>query len=137
MGAVYITTAIVFVSDVRGRPIYGFTVRDREKAHGLEKAVDESYSPDDKPLLSPGRRVAVVDDVVTGGGSILKAVDAVSEEGCEIVAVIAIVDRNQGGRERLADRGLPYVSLFEADPKGNLGICSEFASRGAVAARAD
>lgn len=126
MGAVYIATAVALVSDLRGRPIYAFTVRDREKTHGLKKAVEESYSPDGRPLLAAGRRVAIVDDVVTSGGSIMKAVNVVRNEGCVIVAVIAIVDRNQGGGERLTDLGLPYFSLFDADKQGNLRISDEF-----------
>ena len=140
MGAVYIATAVALVSDLRGRPIYGFTVRDREKTHGLKKAVEESYSPDGRPLLAEGRRVAILDDVVTSGSSILKAVEVVRDEGCDIVAVIAIVDRNQGGGERLIELGLPYFSLYDADKHGKLRISHgiEWSSRppGVAAARA-
>ena len=63
MGAAYIATAVAMASDYHGSPVYAFTVRQEQKAHGLKQSVDESYSPDSQKLLAPGRRVAVVDDV--------------------------------------------------------------------------
>lgn len=122
MGATYLTTAVSLVSEQAGSPIYGFSVRKEKKDHGLEQAVDESYHPDGTPLLREGRRVAVVDDVVTKGGSVLKAIDVVEARGCEIVLVAALVDRQAGGGELLRARGLPYVALLNADPQGNLSV---------------
>ena len=116
MGATFIATAVALVSDQRGQPIYGFTVRSQQKTHGLETSIEESWHPDGKPLLSPGRRVAVVEDVITQGGSVLKAIDAVQARGCEI----ALVDRGAGGAEKLRARGMDYVSLFRADHQGKL-----------------
>jgi len=55
-----------------------------------------------------------VEDVVTTGESALRAVDAVRQEGGEVLGVLAVVDRGEGGRERLAAAGLPLVSLFAA-----------------------
>jgi orotate phosphoribosyltransferase len=121
MGAAFLGTAVALVSEQHGRPIYAFTVRENQKAHGLKKEVEESFHPDGRPLLTAGRRVAVVDDVVTKGGSILKAIELVRERQCEIVAVIALVDRNQGGGESL-HREFPYFALFDADSGGNLTI---------------
>jgi orotate phosphoribosyltransferase len=120
MGAAFIATAVALVSAEHGHPIYGFTVRESQKGHGLEKTIEESFHPDGRALLCPGRRVALVDDVVTRGGSVLKAFDAVQALGCEIVTVIALVDRNAGGAEKLRERGLPYVFLFRTDSEGNL-----------------
>jgi orotate phosphoribosyltransferase len=71
-------------------------------------------------LLVPGRKVALLDDVITQGGSVLKAIDAVQERGCEIVAVLAIVDRNAGGGDKLRARGLSYRYAFQADANGDL-----------------
>ncbi|HZR84747.1 MAG TPA: orotate phosphoribosyltransferase [Candidatus Binatia bacterium] len=122
MGATYIAAAVALVSDLRGRPIYGFTVREKKKEHGLCQSVDESFHPDGRPLLVPGRRVAVVDDVVTKGGSIQKAIDAVRERQCDIVAVIALVDRDEGGRDVLRASGLPYSALFVTDREGRLHV---------------
>jgi orotate phosphoribosyltransferase len=122
LGATFISTAISLVSDQRGRPIYGFTVRDREKQHGTKRLVEESYHPGPEPLLSPGRRVAIVDDVVTKGGSVLKAVDAVREKGCNVEVVVALVDRMAGGGDLLRERGLNYFSLFHTDENGELHV---------------
>lgn len=122
MGATFIATAVAMASDQHESPIYGYTVRSSQKEHGLERSVEESYHPDGEPLLSPGRRVAVVDDVVTSGGSVLEAIETVEERGCEIVTVIAIVDRREGGGDRLLERGLPYFSLLEPDEQGHLSI---------------
>ncbi|HEX9670701.1 MAG TPA: orotate phosphoribosyltransferase [Thermoanaerobaculia bacterium] len=120
LGATYVAAAVALISGQRGHPLYGYTVREERKGHGLLKEVEESAHPDGQPLLSPGRRVAVVDDVVTGGGSIQKAIDTVRSKGCEIVAVVAIVDRRAGGGERLLSEGLPYLALFETDESGTL-----------------
>lgn len=120
LGATFIATAVALVSDQRGQPIYGFTVRSQQKTHGLETSIEESWHPDGKPLLSPGRRVAVVEDVVTQGGSVLQAIDAVQERGCEIALVVALVDRHAGGAEKIRARGLEYIHLFRTDDQGNL-----------------
>jgi len=121
MGAAFIATAVALVSAQHGQPIYGFTVRDSgQKGHGLKKSIEESFHPDGRALLCAGRRVVLVDDVVTQGGSVLKAVDAVQERGCEIVCVIALVDRNAGGSAKMRERGLPYYFLFQTDSEGNL-----------------
>jgi orotate phosphoribosyltransferase len=134
LGATFIATAVALVSDQRGHPIYGFTVRSSQKEHGLKSSVEEAWHPDGKPLLSPLRRVAVVDDVVTQGGSVLQAVDTVKERGCEIALVVALVDRNAGGAERIRARGLEYVYLFRTDGEGNL-IASDLADLSARAAQ--
>lgn len=122
LGATYMTTAIAVVSEELGYPIYGFSVRDQKKDHGLMQSIDESYHPGGAPLLQPGRRVAVLDDVVTKGGSILKAIDAVRQKGCRIELVMALVDRRAGGGEALRAAGLPYFALFDADEEGNLHV---------------
>jgi orotate phosphoribosyltransferase len=56
--------------------------------------------------------VALVEDVVTAGGSVLKAVDAVSNAGSPVVRVLAVVDREAGAREALARRGIPFSAIF-------------------------
>lgn len=122
LGATFLATAVAVMSDLRGRPIYGFTVRNQAKGHGMKKAVEESFHPDGRPLLCPGRRVAVLEDVVTGGGSMLKAVEAVEERGAVIAAAVALVDRRAGGGERLRRRGLPYFALFHTDEEGRLHL---------------
>jgi len=132
LGAAFIATAVALVSGQHDRPIYAFTVRDEEKKHGTKEKVAQSFHPDGRDLLCCGRRVVVVDDVVTKGGSILKAITEVQERQCEIVAVIALVDRQEGGGEELLRRGLPYLSLFNADSDGNLTINARLLSRPGV-----
>jgi orotate phosphoribosyltransferase len=121
MGATYMTTAIAVASEELGYPIHGFSVREKQKDHGMGQSIDESFHPDG-PLLKPGRRVCVMDDVVTKGGSILKAIEAVRQRQCEIGLVVALVDRRAGGGDALRAQGLPYFALFDADTDGNLHV---------------
>ncbi len=122
MGSVYLTTAVTVASDASGKPIYGFTIRKQEKDHGLKQRADESFHPDGKPLLGPGRRVAVVDDVLTTGGSIQQAIEKVRGLGCEIVAVVALVDRKAGGEAMIREQGLPFYSVYQIETDGVLKI---------------
>ncbi len=128
LGATFMATAVALVSAQHRRPIYGFTIRTAEKLHGTRENKAASYHPDG-PLLRAGRRVVVVDDVVTEGGSVLKAIQVVEESGCEIVEVAALVDRCEGGTERLQAKGLPYVSIFTVDSSGSLKINDEILRR--------
>jgi orotate phosphoribosyltransferase len=132
LGATFIATAVALVSFQHHRPIYGFTVRERQKEHGTKETVAASFHPDGTPLLRPGRRVAVVDDVVTGGNSILKAVDEVLANKCELVAVVSLVDRKEGGGEVLRSRALPYYSLFYAREPGVLTLNADLLGRSPV-----
>jgi orotate phosphoribosyltransferase len=126
MGGPLVATAVAHTSYRLGVPIYAFAVRDQQKQHGLKHLIEESYHPDGTPLVRPGRRVCVVDDVVTKGGSVLKAVDAVKSVGAEIACVVALVDRNAGGREALAARGLRYIYTYETDADGYLHVNDDF-----------
>ncbi len=128
MGAVYLATAVAIASDEAKRNsasaahaplMYGFTVRQQPKDHGTERQIDESWHPDGQ-LLVPGRKVAVVDDVVTTAGSIMQAIDAIQAIGCEIVGVAAVVDRQAGGAQKIRDRGLAFAALYQADENGDL-----------------
>lgn len=131
MGATFLATAAALVSDEHGRPVYGFTVREKEKGHGTQKSIEESWHPSGK-LLVPGRKVALVDDVVTQGGSVIKAIDAVLEQGCEIVCVLAIVDRNAGGGDKLRARGFDFRYAFQADERGDLHVDPRLAGASAA-----
>jgi orotate phosphoribosyltransferase len=90
VGAVPLTTAAVISYHLHGKKMEGFWVRDKTKEHGTQKAIEGN--------LAPGARVVIVDDVFTKGGSALKAVEAVKAHGCEVVMVLALVDRLQGAR---------------------------------------
>ncbi len=102
-------------------PIYGYTVRREKKDHGRGQKIDQSWHPDGEPLIRPGRRVALVDDVITTGGSTIEALEEVKAAGCDVRAVAAIVDRGAGGAERFAELGVPFYSLVVADEDGKLG----------------
>jgi orotate phosphoribosyltransferase len=98
VGAVPLTTAAVISYHLHGRKMEGFWVRDKEKAHGTRKLIEGN--------LKAGARVAIVDDVFTKGSSALKAVTAVKELGCEVVLVLALVDRLQGADELFRTQGI-------------------------------
>lgn len=118
MGADPVSYAIAHASWLAGRPVNGFTVRKEAKAHGTGKRVEGCFSA--------GDRVVVVEDVVTSGGSALRAADAVEAEGGTVLAVLALVDRASGGRERIEERGLRLISLFGIDEV--LGVARGLAS---------
>jgi len=106
VGACPIVSAICVRSYERGMPIDAFYVRKEEKKHGTQKKIEGLE-------LKKGARVVVVDDVATTGGSILEAVHAVKLLGCEIVKTLVVVDREQGGSEKLATEGYRLESLFK------------------------
>ncbi|HJZ92353.1 MAG TPA: phosphoribosyltransferase family protein, partial [Gemmataceae bacterium] len=88
-----------------GRPLEGFWVRDQVKEHGTQKQIEGH--------LRTGSRVVVVDDVFTKGESGRKAVDAVREAGCEVVLVLALVDRLQGAERLFRAHGIAnYQAVF-------------------------
>jgi orotate phosphoribosyltransferase len=100
VGAVPLTTAAVIGYDLRGRAMEGFWVRDEVKLHGTQKRIEGN--------LRRGSRVAIVDDVVTKGGSAVKAIDAVRDLGCEVVLVLALVDRLAGAAELFCEHGVTH-----------------------------
>ncbi len=103
MGADAIVAATVWASKDTDAPLTGFVVRKEGKRHGLQKWI-EGVSPE-------GRRVALVEDVVTTGGSVLRAVEAVRDAGAEVAVVVALVDREEGGREALEEAGIPFRAV--------------------------
>ena len=88
--------------------IHGFLVRKAEKAHGTGRKIEG--------FLQPGARVVIVDDVCTTGGSTITAIEAAQEAGMTVAGVLCLVDREQGGREKIeaACKGAPFFSVFTA-----------------------
>jgi orotate phosphoribosyltransferase len=107
LGADPIVSAVAALSADTERPLPAFIVRKEPKKHGERKMIEG-------PFLS-GWKVAVVDDVVTTGGSTLKACRAVEEEGGKVVVAVTLVDRLEGGRENLEKQGYTFVSLLTRD----------------------
>jgi orotate phosphoribosyltransferase len=93
-----------------GAQVKAFFVRKERKQHGLQRWVEG-------PLLEPGERCLIVEDVVTTGGSTIQAIERVREEGFEIAAVISVLDRLAGGGEAIeaAANGAPYRPLTTID----------------------
>jgi orotate phosphoribosyltransferase len=110
MGAVPIVAAAIVQSFAMGRPIQGFFVRKKAKEHGARLRI-EGLKPGD---TLQGKRVAIVDDVCTTGGSALAAIDEVRQAGGEIVLVLAIVDREEGAERLMREHGLAFDALFRA-----------------------
>ena len=104
-GADPIVGAVVAGSWTAGRPIHGFMVRKEPKGHGLMQWLEGRGN------LPNGAPVCVVEDTVTTGGSLLRAVERVQEAGLDVVQVIAVVDRQEGGAERIAAAGLELEAL--------------------------
>ena len=107
MGAVPLITPVSIASRRAGRSLPGFFVRKTVKDHGTKKLV-EGLSD------IAGKRVAIVEDVTTTGGSAMKAVEALTAASAKIVLVISILDREQGATALYAEAGIPFVSIFKA-----------------------
>jgi orotate phosphoribosyltransferase len=105
VGAVPLTAATVISYHLHNQKMEGFWVRDKVKDHGTQKLIEGA--------LKPGSRVVIVDDVITRGTSSLKAAQGVQAHGCEVVRVIALVDRLEGAKELLRQNGIEkYEAVF-------------------------
>lgn len=107
MGADPVATAILHQAAARGRQVDAFVVRKAAKAHGMGRQVE---GPDVR-----GRRVVVVEDTSTTGGSPLTAAKALEEAGAIIVAVATVVDRDTGAKQVIEDAGYKYFSAVTLD----------------------
>jgi orotate phosphoribosyltransferase len=107
LGADPIVSAVAALSAQTERPLPAFIVRKEPKKHGERKMIEGPFEK--------GWKVAVIDDVVTTGGSTLKACRAVEEEGGKVVVTLALVDRLEGGRENLEKGGYKFISLLTRD----------------------
>ncbi len=105
LGGCPLASAVSLVSFQRGRPLPALYVRKAKKDHGSAKLVEG-----DKALV-PNMAVALLEDVVTTGGSSLRAVESLKAVGVNVVGIIALVDRLEGGRETIEAAGIPLVSL--------------------------
>jgi orotate phosphoribosyltransferase len=110
MGAVPLAGAIAQLSFMRGKPIQAFFVRKKPKDHGAKLSV-EGLAPGESLA---GKRVVIVEDVTTTGGSAIKAVEAVRDAGAEIVMVFTMVDRDEGAADNFREAGLDFRSLYKA-----------------------
>lgn len=110
MGAVPVIGSMAAISSAQGAPIKTTFVRKRAKEHGT-KDVIEGLGPDES---LQGKKVLVVDDVATSGRSILIAIEEVRKAGGHVEHAACLVNREEGGRELLADHGIELHSVFTA-----------------------
>lgn len=106
LGADPVSYAVAYASALAGPPLRAFTVRKEPKTHGTGRLIEGPFQS--------GDRVAVIEDVITTGGSALRAAEAIRKAGGTVVGVLALVDREEGGREALLEAGLPVVALTRA-----------------------
>lgn len=106
LGADPIIGSMLSLAGLEDLPLRGFIVRKQSKDHGTKSLMEGP--------LREGDRVVVVEDVVTTGGSSLQAVSAIKEMGCVVKKVLAVVDREEGGRQNLADAGCTLEAIFTA-----------------------
>ena len=109
LGADPIAAAVALLSCHRDQPIKAFIVRKEAKPHGLQKMIEG-------PLLQEGDRVVMVEDVITTGGSVLKAIQEVEKLKAKVVKVVCLVDRGEGAKEVLAPYN--YLPIFELKDLG-------------------
>src|ERR1700682_88137 len=106
LGADPISYAISYASAESDQPLRAFTVRKETKAHGTGKLLEGP--------VREGDRVAIIEDVITTGGSALRAIEAVRSAKASVAGVLALVDREEGGRQAIEKTGVSVVSLVTA-----------------------
>lgn len=107
LGADPIAVAVTVLAYEGGRSLPSFIIRKEPKPHGLAPLIEGS--------LAQEARVVIVDDVLTSGRATERTADILKEAGCQVVKIIALVDRKEGGRERLEALGYEVVSLFTVE----------------------
>ena len=106
LGADPLASAVAYTSFLAGEPLDSFIVRKEPKGHGTGQWIEG------RKTIPDGSRVAVLEDVVTSGGSALKAIERCRAEKLEVVGCFALVDRMEGGREAIEAQGIPLDSIF-------------------------
>jgi len=106
LGADPVAYAIAHRSWIEGSPVESFTIRKQPKEHGTGRRIEGG--------LPPGTPTVVIEDTLTRGGSAMEAVRVLEEHGAEVLGVLTVVDREAGGRDRIASGGYPLISLFSA-----------------------
>ena len=104
LGADPIAYATAFLSNRMDKPLNAFVVRKESKTHGIKKWIEGG--------VKAGDRVAIVEDVLTTGKSTIKAIKRSQSDGLHVIKVIALVDREEGGKENIEKEGLEVESIF-------------------------
>jgi orotate phosphoribosyltransferase len=106
LGADPLVSGVTVVSHLEGRPLPGFIIRKKSKGHGTDQYLEGLAN------FSEGDKVVLLEDVCTTGGTLITAAERVRDAGLEIVGVLAVLDREEGGREKLKEAGLQLDSIF-------------------------
>jgi len=114
LGAALMVPAVVALAHAEGKELHAFVVRQEAKEHGTKQKVEGH--------LQKGWTVALCDDVITTGGSMIKAIEAIEEAGCSVAKVIVLVDRYEGGSDELHRRGYNFQAFLNLKPSGELTI---------------
>lgn len=121
VGGYPIVAAIALVSYLEGKPFPSFIVREAPKEHGTKRQIEGHFKE--------GYRVAIVDDVITTGGSVRQAIQAVEAANGKVVKVIVIVDRHEGGSDELKSEGYDFEAIIDLWPSGEVGIGESSATK--------
>ena len=119
LGADPIVASVSVVSHLEGYPVPGLIVRMEAKGHGGQRIIEGPLAD-----LGENARVAVVDDACTSGSSLMRAIAAVEAAGHQVVKVITLLDRNEGGSDEIRRRGYDFVALLEANDQGEIRAVS-------------
>ena len=114
LGGDPIVAAVALTSHLEDQPVKAFIVRKEAKGHGMGRMIEGP--------LEKGAPVAIVDDTCTTGGSLFHAIAAAEAFGCEVVKVIALLDRHEGGSEEMRRRGYDFTAIMEATPDGQVRV---------------
>jgi orotate phosphoribosyltransferase len=106
LGADPIVAAIALTSFQEGHPIAAFIIRKEPKGHGKGLWIEGDKA------VQKGTRIAIIEDVVTTGGSLLKAIRVAEDHGLKVVQALTLVDREEGGKEQLAAEGYTLEAVF-------------------------
>jgi orotate phosphoribosyltransferase len=105
LGGCPLASAVSLVSFLRGRPLPALYVRKEIKDHGSKRLVEGDRA------ITPGMGAVILEDVITTGGSTLKAAEKLKSAGIRVVGVVALVDRLEGGAEAIREAGMPFVAI--------------------------
>jgi orotate phosphoribosyltransferase len=106
-GADPLAVATAFASELKGQPINAFSIRKTKKNHGIVRWIEGDVKSDE--------RVAIIDDVVTTGGSTITAIERARSEGLEVVKAVILVDRQEGGMENIRQHVDNVSSIISRD----------------------
>lgn len=106
LGADPIATATSIAACLDGNPLHAFIIRKEPKGHGTGQWLEGRKN------LPAGTKVVIVEDVVTTGGSSMKAVNRAKEEGLDVLGIVSLVDREEGGRENIEAEGYWLKTIF-------------------------